>query len=155
MNMSKSKVHEIRWASVLVMSGIFGTLGIHRFYMGKPFTGLFYLFTFGVFFIGYLIDFIRIMCVDESILKKNQKWVGKPIDSVKVLPDGSKKMVLNYIGMIGASFYMIDRFFMGPKHRIPAIIKVSTLGGFLVWWLVDFIRILSKRTFNDTIEWKS
>ena len=153
--MSESKVHEIKWGRMILMCTTLGVFGIHRFYLGKPFTGLFYFFTFGGFFIGYLIDVIRIMCVDESILKKNQKWVEKPIDSVEELPDGSKKLVLNYSGMLWASSYGIDRFFMGPKHRFPAIIKVLTAGGFLVWWLVDFIRVLSKRTFNDTIEWKS
>ena len=64
-------------------------------------------------------------------------------------------MVLNYPAMILASFYGLDRFYMGPKHRIPAIIKLVTLGGLLVWWAVDFIRVVLKRTFNDTIEWKS
>jgi TM2 domain-containing membrane protein YozV len=34
-----------------------GLLGIHRFYMGKWFTGLIYLLTGGLFFIGYIYDY--------------------------------------------------------------------------------------------------
>lgn len=34
-----------------------GVFGVHRFYMGKWFTGLLYLLTGGLFFIGYIYDF--------------------------------------------------------------------------------------------------
>ena len=37
-----------------------GVLGIHRFYMGKIFTGLIYLFTVGLFGIGILYDFLTL-----------------------------------------------------------------------------------------------
>jgi TM2 domain-containing membrane protein YozV len=34
-----------------------GVLGIHRFYMGKWFTGILYLLTGGLFVIGYIYDY--------------------------------------------------------------------------------------------------
>jgi TM2 domain-containing membrane protein YozV len=37
-----------------------GVFGIHRFYMGKVFTGLIYLFTGGFFVIGVLYDFLTL-----------------------------------------------------------------------------------------------
>lgn len=37
-----------------------GVLGIHRFYMGKIFTGLLYLLTGGLFLIGVLYDFLTL-----------------------------------------------------------------------------------------------
>ncbi|MFT4519299.1 MAG: TM2 domain-containing membrane protein YozV [Halioglobus sp.] len=37
-----------------------GVFGIHRFYMGKIFTGILYLFTGGFFLVGVLYDFLTL-----------------------------------------------------------------------------------------------
>lgn len=37
-----------------------GLLGIHKFYLGKTFWGVVYLFTGGIFFIGWFIDLFTI-----------------------------------------------------------------------------------------------
>ena len=44
----------------MVLSFFLGTLGIDRFYLGCPFTGILKLLTFGGLGIWALIDFIRI-----------------------------------------------------------------------------------------------
>jgi TM2 domain-containing membrane protein YozV len=43
-----------------------GVLGIHRFYLGKPLTGLLFCFTFGLFGFGVVWDFINI-AVGEAV----------------------------------------------------------------------------------------
>ncbi len=45
----------------LILCGWFGWLGVHRFYVGKTGTGILWLFTFGIFGIGYLVDVIMIV----------------------------------------------------------------------------------------------
>lgn len=37
-----------------------GPLGLYKFYLGRPFMGLFYIFTGGGFFIGWLSDFFTL-----------------------------------------------------------------------------------------------
>ena len=49
-----------KWVAFLLCF-IFGTFGVHKFYEGKPFQGLLYLFTFGIFGIGYLVDLFLIL----------------------------------------------------------------------------------------------
>jgi len=43
-------------AYLLWFLGIFGILGLHRFYLGKIGTGILWIFTGGVFMIGSIID---------------------------------------------------------------------------------------------------
>ena len=47
-------------AYLLWFLGGFGVLGLHRFYLGRWVTGLLWLFTGGLFFIGSLIDLFLI-----------------------------------------------------------------------------------------------
>ena len=37
-----------------------GLLGLHKFYLGRPFVGLFYLFTGGGFLLGWALDFFTL-----------------------------------------------------------------------------------------------
>lgn len=39
---------------------IFGALGIHRFYLDKPWTGLLWLLTGGLFTVGLIYDFFTL-----------------------------------------------------------------------------------------------
>lgn len=56
-----SNVSKKNKITALILCVLFGFLGVHRFYVGKIGTGLLYLCTFGLFFIGYIVDIILII----------------------------------------------------------------------------------------------
>ncbi len=63
----------------------------------------------------------------EEPVKKDKNWIAALLISI-------------LIGGIG-----IDRFYMG--YIGLGILKLITLGGFGVWWLIDVILIASKHKF--------
>jgi TM2 domain-containing membrane protein YozV len=56
----KKMKRKVNWVLVLVMSVVFGHLGVDRFIMGKVGTGILKLITFGGLGIWWLIDLILI-----------------------------------------------------------------------------------------------
>lgn len=61
-NYSVNKSGEKNWLVTLLLCLFVGTLGVHRFYVGKIGTGILQLITFGGFGIWTLVDFILIAC---------------------------------------------------------------------------------------------
>ena len=71
----------------LLFCSTFGYLGIHRFYTGKVGTGILWLFTFGLFFIGVLVDLIMI------VIGKFKDSDGKAVRVWARVEDGAGNVV--------------------------------------------------------------
>ncbi|MBW6520401.1 MAG: TM2 domain-containing protein [Desulfoarculaceae bacterium] len=112
---------------------IFGFLGAHRFYYGKPISGTIYFFTLGLLLIGWLVDLFLIPSMNrdadirfhEGAIDYNLAW-----------------MLLTFLGLFG-----IHRFYMGKW--ISGIIYLLT-GGIIglgvvydFWTLNDQISLLN------------
>lgn len=61
-----------RTESVLI-TFLLGPWGVHRFIVGKIGTGLIWLFTFGCFGIGWLVDLIKV-CTNQFTDKDGRVW---------------------------------------------------------------------------------
>ncbi len=75
-------------AYMMWMASLFNVHGLHRFYLGKPISGLLYLFTFGFGYIGTILDAIRMpaLVAEENIklqLTTPEPWM------LGLLPPGS------------------------------------------------------------------
>jgi hypothetical protein len=78
--MSMDDEHSPGVAFALWLACFLGACGIHRFYLGRPATGLLYLFTFGLLGVGQLVDLIRLrgMVEEENLLAfaRQQRAIG-------------------------------------------------------------------------------
>jgi TM2 domain-containing membrane protein YozV len=78
--MSMDNEHSPGVAFALWLACLFGACGIHRFYLGRPATGLLYLFTFGLLGVGQVVDLIRLrgMVEEENLLAfaRQQRGLG-------------------------------------------------------------------------------
>jgi TM2 domain-containing membrane protein YozV len=101
---------------------IFGFTGAHRFYFGKPKTGILWFFTGGFFLIGWFIDLFLIPGMDRAA---DRRFVAGPIEySVAWL-------LLTFLGVFG-----IHRFYMGKW--MTGLLYLLTGGGLLIGVVYDF-----------------
>ena len=71
---SSYAVGAINYTVTWVLLVFLGPLGLHRFYLGKPWTGLLFLLTCGIFLIGVIYDWwtVNEQISRESMLYRNQ-----------------------------------------------------------------------------------
>jgi TM2 domain-containing membrane protein YozV len=101
---------------------IFGFLGAHRFYYGKPVTGTIWFFTLGLLGIGWLIDLFLIPSMDrEADLRYHAGPVNYSIAWI----------LLTLLGFLG-----LHRLYM--RKWITGIIYLFTVGLFGLGVLYDF-----------------
>lgn len=117
--MSKNNTHSVVVGYIL---WIFGFLGAHRFYYGKPITGAIWFFTLGLLFIGWIIDLFLIPSMDREA---DKKYVEGDIDYTVAW------ILLTFLGFFG-----IHRFYMGKW--LTGLLYLCTGGLFLVGYLYDY-----------------
>lgn len=100
---------------------IFGFIGSHRFYFGRPISGTIYFFTLGLFFIGWIVDLFLIPDMDRAA---DAKYAS-----------GEKDYTLSWIFLTFVGFFGIHRFYLGKW--ITGLIWLLTGGLFLMGWLYD------------------
>jgi len=108
---------------------IFGFIGAHRFYYGRPISGTIYFFTLGFFLIGWLVDLFLIPSMNREadirfhagVIDYNLAWI-----------------LLTFLGLLG-----IHRLYMGKW--ISGLIYLVTGGIFGLGYIYDFW------TLNDQI----
>ena len=101
---------------------IFGFLGAHRFYYGRPATGTLWFFTLGLLFIGWIVDLFLIPSMDRSA---DIKYLEGPTDY------NITWILLTFLGVFG-----IHRFYMGKV--LTGVLYLFTGGVFLIGIIYDY-----------------
>lgn len=71
-------------AYILWGLGFFGLCGLHRFYLGKPVSGIIWFLTFGGFFIGQIIDLFLI----PRMVQERNNYLSGSINLSKSILEG-------------------------------------------------------------------
>jgi len=101
---------------------IFGFMGSHRFYYGRPISGTIYFFTLGLLFIGWIVDLFLIPSMDD---KADITYTTGRIDY------NVAWIMLTFLGVFG-----VHRFYLGKW--VTGLIYLLTGGLFLFGIIYDY-----------------
>jgi TM2 domain-containing membrane protein YozV len=101
---------------------IFGFIGSHRFYYGRPVTGTIYFFTLGLLFIGWIVDLFLLPAMDREA---DLHYTAGPKDYTVAW------VLLTFLGVFG-----IHRFYL--EKWISGVVYLLTGGLFLLGVLYDY-----------------
>lgn len=104
---------------------IFGFIGVHRFYFGKPITGAIWFFTLGLLGIGWIIDLFLIPSMSRNAATR---YATGSIDY------SVTRILLTFLGYLG-----IHRFYMGKI--LTGILWLLTLGLLGIGLLYDLFTL--------------
>ena len=90
---------------------IFGFLGAHRFYYGKPVSGTIYFFTLGLLGIGLIIDLFLIPSMDREA---DRRYIEGPIDY------NITWILLTFAGFLGLHRFYMRKWISGLLYLISA-----------------------------------
>ncbi len=108
---------------------IFGFLGAHRFYYGKPVSGTIYFFTLGLFLIGWIVD---LFLMPKLEAEADAVFTPGPTNYTVAW------VLLTFLGIFG-----VHRFYLGKW--VTGLLYLFTCGFFLIGIIYDYW------TLNDQI----
>ena len=91
---------------------IFGFIGLHRFYFGKPISGAIWALTLGLLFIGWIIDLFLIPDMTDEATHR--------------FPGGQYDYNLTWILLVVLGVFGVHRFYQGKI--LTGLLYLVTLG---------------------------
>ena len=114
---------------------IFGFMGAHRFYYGRPISATVYFFTLGLLFVGWIVDLFLIPAMDRQA---DLRFAAGPLNY------NAAWILLTFLGVFG-----IHRFYMGKWLSGVLYLLTVGLGGIGIiydyWTLNDQLTVINNR----------
>jgi len=101
---------------------IFGFLGAHRFYFGRPVSGTIYFFTLGLLFIGWIVDLFLMPRLEASA---DRRYIA-----------GEKNYTLAWVLLTFLGLFGMHRFYLGKIFT--GILYLLTAGLFGIGYIYDY-----------------
>ena len=101
---------------------VFGFMGAHRFYYGRPISGTLYFFTLGLLFIGWIIDLFLIPGMND--------------DADRRYREGELSYTVGWVLLTFLGVFGIHRFYMGKWFT--GLLYLLTGGLLLIGILYDY-----------------
>lgn len=101
---------------------IFGFLGAHRFYFGRPVSGTIYFFTLGLLFIGWLVDLVLMPKLEAQAERRYRP--------------GPKNYSIAFILLTFTGIFGLHRLYMGKI--LTGLLYLVTLGLFGIGIIYDY-----------------
>lgn len=120
-SMTRPRTDDTHSIVVGYLCWLFGFLGMHRFYFGKPITGTIWFFTGGLLLIGWVIDLFLIPGMHG---KAERRYVPGPVDY------NVSWLLLVFLGAFG-----VHRFYLGKW--MTGLLWLVSGGLFGIGWLYD------------------
>lgn len=109
---------------------IFGFTGAHRFYFGKPVTGILWFLTGGLLLVGWIVDLFLIPNMDRQA---DARYAAGRYEY------STAWILLTFLGIFG-----VHRFYQGKW--LSGLLYLISGGGFLIGVIYDFC------TLNEQID---
>lgn len=101
---------------------IFGFLGAHRFYFGKPVSGTIYFFTLGLLFIGWIVDLFLMPRLEASA---ERRFLA-----------GEKSYTVSWVCLVFLGIFGVHRFYLGKIGT--GVLYLLTVGLLGIGIIYDF-----------------
>jgi len=112
---------------------IFGFLGAHRFYFGRPISGTIYLLTLGLLGIGWLIDLFLMPSLERDA---DLRFHAGPLDYTVAW------VLLTFVGIFGIHRFYQEKWLSGALYLLTGgVFGLGVVYDF--WTLNDQISLLN------------
>lgn len=139
----------------LLLCLFFGTLGLHRFYVGKVASGVLMLFTLGGLGLWMLVDLVMIACCEfedsEGRVVMYARSDDSPIKLILGIVVLSVGVLVLYVGLLGGTIWYMTSGISDTVRNQLAALRAGDIDKAYSYTSEDFRNATSLEAFNEFV----